>query len=266
MTHELVKSVSITNLLQQRQACIERITQAVALLRDAAVVAQAGRLGAPRVRFEGGYKQRSIDLTTEAALPALIKEVDAGAWQYLMHESGLRSLMDSGARRKWDESIAELNVPALTAENIEATFAALHDARADMFDRGVIECFRRLSWDYKTNSPVKFGKKVILDFLASNYGGSGLHFNQERCNHLDDLCRVFHVLDGQPEPDHRDGYYCRLYSAEQQGTNELDGDYMRVRFYKKGSGHVLFKRTDLVERMNGILAKHHPNALAADLR
>lgn len=33
-------------------------------------------------------------------------------------------------------------------------------------------------------------------------------------------------------------------------------------FFQKGSAHITFKRPDLVERMNDIIAKHYPGMLA----
>ncbi len=38
---------------------------------------------------------------------------------------------------------------------------------------------------------------------------------------------------------------------------------MSVRSYRNGSGHVKFKRPDLVDRMNLIVAKHFPGCLPA---
>ena len=60
-----------------------------------------------------------------------------------------------------------------------------------MFDQGVIECFKKLSWAYKTNLPQKFGKRIIVSYLTYTYG-----INNNAADHLDDLMRVFHVLDG----------------------------------------------------------------------
>ncbi|EFS9191885.1 DUF4942 domain-containing protein [Salmonella enterica] len=36
-----------------------------------------------------------------------------------------------------------------------------------------------------------------------------------------------------------------------------------IRYLQKGSGHITFKRLDLVEKMNDIVAKHYPGALPA---
>ncbi|ENT2358786.1 DUF4942 domain-containing protein [Salmonella enterica] len=34
-----------------------------------------------------------------------------------------------------------------------------------------------------------------------------------------------------------------------------------IRYFQKGSGHITFKRLDLVEKMNDIVAKHYPGML-----
>ncbi len=153
------------------------------------------------------------------------------------------------------------DVPELTAANIEATFVQLYGARGDMFERGVIACFRRLSWDYKTNQPLKFGKRIIVRYLFDH--GSP---NHRVTDELDDLIRVFCVLDGKPEPDHRHGAYCLVSDARQERRTEAENDYLRLRWCKNGNGHLTFRRPDLVDQMNLILAKHHPNALASNAR
>lgn len=50
-------------------------------------------------------------------------------------------------------------LPAINEENIRATFEQLHSSKMDVFERGVLNEFKGLSWDYKSNCPCKFGKK-----------------------------------------------------------------------------------------------------------
>ncbi len=197
--------------------------------------------------------------------------IDASAWQYLMHESGLRTLMDADARSKWDKAIMDGDIPELTAANVRSTFAMLHDSRGEMFERGVLACFKALAWDYKTNLPQKFGKRIVLTYIRSSVsaggfgGGSGLlgHVNHDRVNRLDDLSRVLSVLDGKPEPDHRQGWYGRLMAVHKLSDPDAADDYLSVRSFRNGNGHVTFKRLDLVDKMNLIIAKHYPGALPA---
>ncbi len=129
-----------------------------------------------------------------------------------------------------------------------------------MFERGVIACFRSLAWCYKTNLPQKFGKRIVVTYLT----GSASY---TRCNELDDLVRVFSVLDGRPEPDYRGGINSKLSAAGLNGWTAkagiVDTEYLTIRTFKNHNGHVTFKRLDLVEKMNRIIAKHYPGALPA---
>ena len=134
--------------------------------------------------------------------------IDATAWRYLMQESGMRSLMSASKRSEFDEQVSKSRMPELTREAVYATFGALHESRAEMFDQGVIECFKKLSWAYKTNLPQKFGKRIIVSYLTYTYG-----INSSAADRLDDLMRVFHVLDGKPEADYRQGCYAQLGTA-----------------------------------------------------
>jgi len=281
MTTELVKSISVDNLCNQRAAVIERITQATEMLRDAAALAQAAHLGMPMITIATNYSRgngtpladarlgtRSDGSTWEHAaaqrddVARMIRVgVDAAAWQYLMHESGLRSLMDQKSREKWDKAIYEGDVPELTASNVRSTFKMLHDTRGEMFERGVIACFKSLSWEYRTNLPQRFGKRIVLTHLISGCSNA----NTDR---LEDLNRVFHVLDNKPEPDHRSGIAAQLHAGGfTSWTRRVIGTcgttYMDIRTFKNGNGHVTFKRPDLVDQLNRIIAKHYPGALPA---
>ena len=126
--------------------------------------------------------------------------------------------------------------------------------------------FRNLSWRYKTNSPVKFGKRVIVKQLFTSYGNTTdrwLSLNHRTTNELDDLTRVFSVVDGVPQADHRQGIYVQLSEQHTAKKREAEFTYFSVRWFLNGNGHVTFKRPDLVDQLNRILAKHHPHALAA---
>jgi hypothetical protein len=71
--------------------------------------------------------------------------------------------------------------------------------------------------------------------------------------------RVLSVLDGKPEPDHRQGAYSRLDAAKLDVV-DFDG-YFTVKGFKNGNGHLTFLRGDLTDKMNQIIAKHYPGAL-----
>lgn len=264
---DLVKSISIVNLANQRVAVVERVRAALDLLDEAQQLAKSAHLGFPRLVLDESYGCRGRPSITgehakrDEAEVAVVRIIDIRGWDYLLKESGLRTFMDAQAREQWSRQISEGDVPALTAANIEATFAQLYGARGDMFERGVLQCFRRLSWDYKTNQPFKFGKRIIVKYLLMQ--GST---NHRVTDELDDLIRVFSVLDAKPEPDHRHGIYTLISDAQRARLTEAENDYFHLRWFKNGNGHLTFKRPNLSDQMNKILAKHYPNALASEVR
>ncbi|AXE91062.1 DUF4942 domain-containing protein [Paraburkholderia terricola] len=266
-TTNLVKSISVTNLTNQRTAVVERVRAALDLLHEAEQLAKAAHLGFPRLVLDDAYACRGRPTVTgeyakrDEAQDAITRVIDVGGWTYLMDESGLRTFMDAQARDQWNRQLSDGDVPELTAANIEATFTQLYGSRGDMFEGGVLQCFRRLSWNYKTNQPFRFGKRIIVKYLLSQ--GST---NHRVTDELDDLIRAFCVLDGKPEPDHRHGAYCLISEARQSRQTEAGNDWFHLRWFKNGNGHLTFARPDLVEKMNLILAKHYPNALASEAR
>ncbi len=263
---DLIPSLSIANLVQQREAVLSLFQEALETLEQAHTLATAARLGFPDLSMARGWRGNGLHMTGEFANNTTLLEtfqacVDAGGWTTLLNDSGLRSMMSASKRKEVDEQIQGEKVPPLTREAIGATFAELYESRGEMFEQGVIECFRRLSWDYKTNLPQKFGKRIVVTYLTS-YGSANIRQTDE----LDDLLRVFHLCDGMLEADHRRSCY-RLIGEAMQATSEwpkrAENDYFSITLYKNQSGHVTFTRLDLVQQLNRILAKHYPHALPA---
>ncbi|MGS3492239.1 DUF4942 domain-containing protein [Klebsiella pneumoniae] len=46
-------------------------------------------------------------------------------------------------------------------------FSIFMPQRNETFVTGIIDVFRKLSWDYKTNNPCRLGKKIILEGVLS---------------------------------------------------------------------------------------------------
>jgi hypothetical protein len=260
---ELVLSTSVVNLLQKRDGLVERLTQAHHLIKETEELASN--------LFGEEYRGHSVGLRTaythfefssDRGLEELVKEIDGRGWSYLLRESGLKAFLDAEARKKWETAIQKNDVPPLTWDNVQATFKSLYDARGAMFERGVVEVFRSLSWDYKTNNPVAFGKRLVLRHIVSTYKMQIFGVEHSGADKLDDLTRVMSVLDGKPEPDNRNSTYLALSKVSwPKITKEADLAYFSLKGFKNGNAHLTFKRPDLVDKMNLILAKSHPNAL-----
>lgn len=260
---ELIPSVSIKALAVQRDEIVKLIGQARELLLEAGRISEAAGIGTIQTLLDAERHMygRSVFremLHRKDGLEVAIKEVDLRAWDLLIQESGVKTFLDAQARADWDKALLEHTFPELTPENIKATFAQLYQERGEMFERGVVRVFRQLSWDYKSNLPVKLGKRIILEPFIRFFGGVP---DPDATNRIDDLVRVFAVLDGKPEPDHRSGTYALVVESVRAEKTTLETEYLSLRWFKKGSVHVHFLRPDLVEKANRIIAKHHPGAL-----
>ena len=185
--NDLIKSVSIENLLQRRADVLDCFVQIRALAKKSRDLSSMFADRYPP-DFEWTANGHRHDLLSryrdepEKELAEYTKCIDKIAWDYLMKESGNLAVMDSKAKEEWNASLDAFKFPELTLENIRATFQDMHAARGEMFDRGVINVFKSLSWDYKTNSPFRFGKKIIVGYMDGYSSGGSAK--------IDDLCAV----------------------------------------------------------------------------
>ena len=200
---------------------------------------------------------------TETAMKVIIRNMDRGIWRDLMKKSGMLSLMDAQARDQWDRNLEGDEIPAISEANILSTFEQLHQSKDEVFERGIINIFKGLSWDFKTNSPCSFTKKMIINSLVVyNRWGYSMCGGWRR-DQLADLERMLHLLDGKPIPDNRGDVTTRLmdHVSLQKASHIYEDDYFSIRYFQKGTGHITFKRPDLVDKMNDIVAKHYPSML-----
>lgn len=101
-------------------------------------------------------------------LAFITRHIDRKLWQTLMNRSGMLALMDAQARDQWYRSLESKEMPVISEERIYySTFEQLHRDKGEVFERGIISLFKALSWDYKSNRPCRFGKKVIMCNLVS---------------------------------------------------------------------------------------------------
>lgn len=261
---EIIVSTSIEALVARRDA----VAKELAVAKEAVERARSLYKDGPTGFSNHGYGASQTDFGALAfgycgsrelfPFDETLKGFDAAAWEYLMAESGLLGLMSSRAKGEWAEQVREKKTPPFTLDNIRATFGDLHAKRGAMFDQGVVDCFRACSWDHKTNSPVKFGKKLIF----KGNGGSpfGPSYDHKQLQAIDDLRRVMAVCDGKPEPDFRSGATSAMSGARK---TSFEDEWVDIEGFKNGNLHCKFKRPDLTAKLNEILGRSHPNALPA---
>jgi hypothetical protein len=263
---DVICSTSIERIVTGRNAALTRIQSLISELDDISILTHD--IGGGTAQEWGMREGHRYDCwfteKTVKAMKAITRNIDRRIWRDLMNKSGMLSLMDAQARDEWHKSLEKDDIPAISEDNILSTFERLHQDKHAVFERGVINVFRGLSWDYKTNSPCKFGKKIIVDGLVS-FNRWGFSFTHGyRRDQLVDLERMMTLLDGKTLPDNRADIACRLsdHIGQQRTSTVYDDELFRIHYFQKGSAHIVFKRPELIERLNDIIARHYPRMLA----
>lgn len=260
---DVICSTSIERIVTGRNAALAQIETLIQQLDDISTL--TSNIGGGKAN-EWGVRQYRYDCwlmdKTETAIKAITQNIDRSIWKDLMNKSGMLALMDAQARDEWYNSLEKDDIPAVSEENILSTFEQLHQSKAEVFERGIINVFKGLSWDYKSNSPCKFGKKIIVDGLVQ-YDRWGFHFRHgRRREQLADLDRMLNLLDGKPVPENRNDLSVRLDAhIRKQHASVFEDEYVEIRYFQKGTGHIIFKRSDLIDKMNEIVARYFPATL-----
>lgn len=264
--NELILSISIERVVTGRDTALKQIEQLIQQL-DAisGLTSEIGGGTAQDWAMKPGHRYDSwLTEKADKAMPAVTRNIDSSIWRDLMLKSGMMALMDAQARDQWHKNLEEGDLPAISEANILSTFEQLHLNKMEVFERGIINVFKGLSWDYKTNSPCSFGKKIIINNLVShNRWGFSLNWGWRR-DQLADLERMLFLLSGKSIPDNRSDITTRLMAHIRDNPDKdvYEDEFFRIRYFQKGTAHLTFKRLDLVERMNDIIAKHYPGMLA----
>ncbi|VXC71669.1 Restriction endonuclease subunit M [Enterobacterales bacterium 8AC] len=265
---EVICSTSIERIVTGRNTALTQIEALIHKLEDISAITSSigggvARDWAMRQDFRCGCWLME---KAETAMPVITRNLDRDIWRDLMKRSGMLSVMDAKARDQWYRNLESKDLPAISSDSIYSTFEQLHRDKGEVFERGVINVFKSLSWDYKSNHPCKFGNKVIVNSLVSyNQWGFTLNHNYRR-DQLADLERMLFLLEGKAIPDNRRDVTARLYehiSAHRQRAELYEDEYFTIKYFMKGSAHLTFKKPVLVDKLNDIIAKNYPGVLAS---
>lgn len=264
---DVICSTSIERIVTGRNAALQQTESIIHQLAEVSTLASS--IGG-KTALDWAMKQDFrcgcwLMEKTETAMKAITRNLDREIWRDLMKKSGMLSIMDAKARDEWYRNLEGDDIPAISEANILSTFEQLHQNKGEVFERGVINVFKSLSWDYKSNSPCKFGKKIIVTGLVKyDRWGFGLNWGWQR-DRLADLERMLMLLDGKPVPDNRADVTRRLgdHIHENRGSNSYEDGMFVIKYFQKGTAHITFRRPELVDKLNDIIARHYPGALAA---
>lgn len=197
----------------------------------------------------------------------IMRFFDLRAWEFLIGLTGVYKVMNSSKQRELQEQFnMHDELPALTAENVEATLRGLVDRSHEMMVDGLVDLMKKLSWDYKTNTPCILERRFIMKRVTCMYGYGEHH----ACGVLDDLDRALFLLRGVERPGDYGHWYQRIQAAPGRGRNlsavheELVvGAHCSVRTHKNGNGHITM-HDDVLEylaEINRLVAARFPTNL-----
>lgn len=187
-------------------------------------------------------------------------ELDASMWRRAFDLTGFKQLMDAQAVAEFERSLTPLP-PEFTEANIRSTFIELHGKSRDMFRRGVVNVFRYLSDDYKTNSrePFRIGRKLVMTYMVQSAFGSGLQLRYGGAvDKLNDIDRVIRTLGGM---SFTAGALPVMVNQALKLGEVHECELYRAKGFKNGNLHFEFLRQDLLDLLNEEIAGHYENTL-----
>ena len=192
-------------------------------------------------------------------LDEAIKELDRMYWRQSFDHTGLMQLLDAKSKEKFDRDLND-NPPEFTIENVQASFFDFAQNAEKMFDDGVVNVFRHLSNRYQRNDDFKITERIVMTGMIQPRWSRGLQLAYGRSeDEINDIDRVFKTFDGvKHEPRFLSN---SINNAIQHGTKYED-DYFECRAYKNGNLHMRFKRMDLLDKVNLIIAKRYGATIA----
>lgn len=188
---------------------------------------------------------------------ATLERMRRDAWIKLMDMTGLKQIMDTKALESFEQSLYD-KAPPFNEETIRGTLLSQMQDADTMFARGLVDMFRKLSGQYKRHADAAFKvpRKVIIGYVIDQHSGSQVSYGA--FNRINDIDRVFKTLDGKKFNSHE--FISALGTSWQNGgTHECE--YYKARSYKNGNMHLEFKRDDLLEKANDIIANWYGAAL-----
>ena len=213
-------------------------------------------------RVMGNSRYSSLSAEKIFEQDGAIRSLDATYWNKAMGLTNVWECMPQKRRDEWSESIREMTCPAFEEETVRATLQSLIHSRSKFFAERVDGIFRALSHEHVTNSPMGFGKRMILNYAITSYGC----VNHSVAGYIDDLRAVIAKFMGRDDPHW--GLSMNLIQSLRDNLGEwhtVDGGALRIRLYKKGTAH-LEVHPDMAWRLNAILANLHPQAIPAEFR
>ena len=273
--NELLPRATLAQIAKSRDKALALYAEAHAAievansrLRDAADALNAAAPTANLNVFRQEDRQKlfgSLDVAPRAEFMAMARHmVDADVWTHVVNATDLQRLMDKKAKEALRQQLVS-NPVEFSEETAAATLQSFALEAGTIFRRGIAEVFSNLDRRFRSHDGFKVGSRVIIDGAFDAWGHWN-HYRDHRAT-LQDIERTFHVLESKAVPLDYAGVVGAIDEArrQQQGfqarQTEAETEYYLVRIFKNGNCHLWFKRRDLVDKVNKLLAEYYGAAI-----
>jgi len=202
--------------------------------------------------LRGDYCTEDDENTKVPSLPEAEQQLKALFWKYVFDKLQIARQVTSSAREKWYDEVKRRKYMAFSAANVRRVLYEFVENREDIIQACIVEAFDHLTKYHKENRVYQEGWKttkaymVASRFILPNVN-SGYSSYGSADDNLNDLDKALCFLSGQAldnivttvgalhqhKQAVRDG---RAYISDQ-----FESTFFKVRVYKKGTGHFLWK-------------------------
>lgn len=238
--HTVMIPKKIEDYIKARNDALSLVDTAISAIQNATAILEEVGIHYP---YSGGMRE---------GRKAIVQEMDQRFWRKSFTVAGFFSVMDSQAMNEFNKDLERVP-PEFSMDTIKATFLSVAQDSDEIFKRGIVNIFKRLSADYKTNTkePFTIGEKCICGYITSNfYGYVSIGNHSSAPAMINDIDRVFKVLDNKPHIPR--SLESAINEAWKNGEPYED-DYYHIKGFKNGNAHFKFKRLDLVKKVNELI-------------
>ena len=201
-------------------------------------------------------KGESVKERYNSFVTAIKKE----AWVEIIRKMNIEKYMTARVLKDWEEWKKRQGLLDMNRQNIHSLMMNLVNNRDEIMKKACIDVFDIMTQyheenrcyieGWKTNSMWKVNRKVILPNYVSNASNGGYELSHYRWDEYRDIDKVMSHLSGKKYEEVR-----RIEDVFRNRPKEKAGEseFFMLKWYKKGTLHLLFKDEDLWARFNQVV-------------
>jgi hypothetical protein len=241
---ELMGRITIPTIVENYSNAIRELREGIKNLKKA----QDYMRLAINPKGRAGYQEEAFDID----LKNRIKHYRKHTWYYIVDSMNIKDIMTPKRYKELCEQIEKDKVPDITVKNINDFIDGTKMNLKEMLDEHVAEVFDYLMphrWqNHKTNKKHMIGKKVIKEHAITTAFSVDVNYHYR--SNLKCMENVFHILDKKLPPEYPNDICSVISQTADKGEWETETEYFHLKWYKKGTLHIEFKRDDLRQMLN----------------